>query len=256
MLGTNFAPLHLDVHEEDCMIRRTHFYAVPMIVALMLAASPWQPSRAALFVPGSTFQVEGTNSPGTFTNTANLTPGTTSLDGGALSLTFSIVPNGSNEWLVFSYSTTSGAPLSQPSQDWSINQVGLDAAVPINFIAAFAEFLDNGTALTPTSAIFAGSGYSVMPNPVPGGVGIGQGNSGFVDPIPAGPVGALGAFIDPFGALDGTGIPSADVNGFYQALEFAPQTVVTTPEPASLALIGSGLFAFGLLWRRRRSFGH
>jgi hypothetical protein len=214
-----------------------------------------QGALADLFVPGSTFQVEGTNSPGTFTNTANLTPSTTSLDGGALNLTISIVPDGSNEWLVFSYNTTSG-PLSLPSENWSLNQVGLDAAEPINFIAAYAQFSDDGTVLAPTSAIFAGSGYSLEANPVPGQTGTGQGNSGFSAPFPAGPLPALGAFIDPFGALDSTGIPSTDVTGWYQALEFAPQQIVSTPEPASLALLGSGLIGFGVLRRRKRSPRH
>jgi len=116
------------------------------------------------------FQVEGTNSPDTFTNTVSLTPGTTSLDSGALNLTISIVPSGSNERLVFSYSTASGGPLSQPSQDWEILQVGLNAAVPVNFTAAFDEFLNSaGTAITPTSSVFPGN--TVMSNPVPGGAG-------------------------------------------------------------------------------------
>ena len=218
----------------------------------MLGASAWHTAQAALFVPGSTFQVEGGNSPGTFTNTVSLTPGTTSLDSGALNLTISIVPSGSNDWLVFSYQTTGSVPLSQPSQDWSIEQVGLNAAEPVNFIAAFDEFLDStGTAITPTSSVFPGN--SVMPNPVPGGVGIGVGSSGFSSPFPTGPLPELGAFIDPFDLLDGTGVPSANVFGFYQALEFAPQAPpVSTPEPASLALLGSGVFAFGLLRRRRK----
>ena len=72
----------------------------------LLAASAWQSAHAAsLFVPDSTFTVDGSD-PTTgsgFSDTVSLTPGgPTSLDGGALSLTVSIVPSGgSSEWLVF-----------------------------------------------------------------------------------------------------------------------------------------------------------
>ena len=61
-----------------------------------------------------------------------------------------------------------------------------------------------------------------MSNPVPGDVGIGLGNLGFTGLVPAGPI--------------------AGVEGFVQALEFAPQTP-SVPEPSSmsLSLVGTGL---------------
>ena len=133
-------------------------------LSVLLCASA---ANADLFVSGSSFQVQATSSPDSFTDNVNLTPGTTSLDGGALSLTISIVPAGvGEEWLVFNYSTASGGPLSQVGQDWSINQVGLDAAEAVNLVAAYSEFTESGTALALTSAFFGG--YSLETNPVLG----------------------------------------------------------------------------------------
>src|SRR5271163_3733285 len=104
---------------------------VTTAVVLGLAA----PAHAAsLFVPGSTFEIQGTNTPDSFDDTTvSLTPGSQSLDNGALTLNISIVDaGGGGEWLVFNYATTSGAPLST-AYNWSLYQIGLDAAVPVNF---------------------------------------------------------------------------------------------------------------------------
>jgi PEP-CTERM motif len=208
-----------------------------------------QAAKADMFVPGSTFTDYGENSPDSFSTTVTLASGTTSPDGGALNLTISEVMEGPDEWLVFDYQTASSGTQLVPntSDDWEILQTGLDLAEPANFIGAFAEFLDsNGDSITPTDAAFPG--YSVFANPVPGGAGTGQG-AFFTAAVPAGPLPGLGAYLEPFDQLDGTGIPSADVEGFYQALEFAPATA--TPEPGSVVLICLGLLGVGLMRRLR-----
>lgn len=185
---------------------------------------------AALFVPGSAFTVDATNSPGTFTEATNLTAGSVVLGTGTLNLTISIVDDGpTDQWLLFNYSTVSGSVFTSPSNNWGLTEIGLDAAVDVFLTASFVEFLSDSDVLTPTSSIFGG--YTVMSNPIPGGVGIGLGIDGLSLPFSAGPLSAFPSIIDPWSALDATGVDSTQVNGFLIALKFAPQSA---PEPPGI----------------------
>jgi hypothetical protein len=222
-------------------------------LAAALASNTAAAASDPLFVLGSTLQIQASNSPDSFTSDVTLMPGTTLLDGGALSLTIAIVPDtGASEWLVFSYATTNGSALSQPGSDWSINQVGIDAAVGVNFTAAFTAFENNGTALTPSASIFGG--YGVESNPVPGLSGSGLGVGGFSAPFAAGALPSLGAYISPWSYLNDTGIDSTQVNGYLQALQFSA-TTPAVPEPSSWALLLAGVGALGLLRRRSARAG-
>jgi hypothetical protein len=221
---------------------------VTTAVLLGLAA----PAHAAnLFVPGSTFQVNATNSPDSFSDTVNLTPGTQLLDDGAVSLNISIVgASDGGEWLVFNYTTTSGAPLSADDDYWSVNQLGLDAAVPVNFNYAYSEFLVNGVS-QPWSYSFFG-GYTPISSPVPGLSGTGVGNlTSFNSPQAAGPLGNLGAFISSYSSyLSSADIDPTMVNGWTQALEFTPQTAAA-PELSTWAMMLAGFAGLGFLGYRK-----
>ncbi len=228
-------------------------YIVTTVLLLGLAA----PAHAAnLFVPGSTFQVNATNSPDSFSDTVTLTPGSQLIDGGAVSLNISIVGAiDGGEWLVFNYTTTSGAPLSADDDYWSVNQLGLDAAVPVNFNYAYSEFLVNGVS-RPWSYSFFG-GYTPISSPVPGLSGTGVGNlTSFNSPQAAGPLGNLGAYMTSYsGYLSSADIDPTTVNGWTQALEFTPQTA-TAPEASTWAMMLAGFAGLGLMgWRAQQKIG-
>lgn len=193
---------------------------------------------------GSTFQLEASNSPGSFNDTLSLTPGTTLLDGGALSLTISILPGGGrSEWFVFDFNTTAGGPISAPGDYWYLGEV-LDAIQPLFFNQGYIQFNDNGVALPPTSSIFGG--YGVISNPVPGEIGSGLGTPLKANPNPEGPLN-LYSYITPFDYLGVTGVNYADVNGVEQAWKLSPQTV---PELSTWAMMALGFAGLGLVGYR------
>jgi len=219
-----------------------------VLAAAVLAASSLDAS-AGLFTPGGTFTVDASSSPDSFDETATLTNGISqSLDGGALNLVVSIVPaGGGDQWLVFDYNTSSGSPLSQAGDDWSVYEVGLQAPHSVNFIAAYAQFSISGVAQTPTGNIFGG--YSIESNPVPGFTGNGFGASGF-SAIFDSPLPSLGTYISPWAYLGATGINYAGVNGYEEALEFAPTAV---PESSTWAMMLLGFAGVGFAgWRASR----
>lgn len=208
-------------------------------------------ASAQLFTNGAPFKVNTGNSPGTASDTVTFSPGTTqTLNGGKLSLKIDVVPAGGGaEWAVFTYHATDSA-LSQPGQNWSIEQVGLPSAVPLNFIGDFTQFTGaGGVPFNQTNSIF---GQILMANPVPGGVGNGEGSSGFSAPFAAGPLPSLGAFSNPFSIVTNA-LGTTGVDGFTQALEFAPQTPLGgVPEAQTWMMLIAGFGLMGLFGFKRR----
>jgi hypothetical protein len=211
-------------------------------------------AHAQLFSIGTDFTVSLTNSPTTETDVIPFTPGTQVLAGGLLDLTISIVPvAGGAEWVVFDAQTTSATqPLSLANEDWSIENIGIPAAVPVNFIADYTQWQGpTGANIPQTGTIF---GQTLMASPVPGVVGNGEGNSGFIDVIGGpGALPQLGGFSDPFNIVL-TGLPATQVNGEIAALEFSPQSPVNpVPEPSTWAMLLVGFAGLGYAAYRRSS---
>jgi hypothetical protein len=219
---------------------------VTTAVLLGLAA----PAHAELFTVGADFTVNFQNSPTSESDTATFSPGVTQLlDGGNVDLTINVVSAGGGaEWVVFNYQTVSAdLPLSVSGEDWSINQLGLPAAVALNFIADYSQWYGpNGANIPQTGGIF---GQTLESNPVPGQTGSGEGASGYVSPVGSGPLGNLGAFASPFDIVL-NGLPATQVNGFTQALEFTP-TTSTVPEPSTWAMMLLGFAGLGFLGYRQ-----
>ncbi len=227
---------------------RTTNIGLVLAAATALALGP--AAKAEVFVIGSTFTVNGTTSGGSYSDTVTLQNGSTTVDGGALALTISIVPDGVNEWVEFSFMTTTEIPspvMSNTADDWESDQNGLDMAVAGSFIGYYQAFLDgSGNTITPSSGIYGGA--SVMSNPIPGGSGMGVGLQGFDGPFGPGPLYDLYSDIDPFNLLDSDGVPSANVDGFVQAWEF---TAAPVPEPSSMVLLSTVLLGIAFVARKR-----
>ncbi len=208
-------------------------------------------AHAQLFTNGGSFTITTQNSPAVGgSNTVTFTPGVAqSLDGGALTLTIDVVSGGGGkEWAVFNYQAT-GGPLSSGGQNWSIEQIGIPAAVAVNFIADFTQWTDaNGGTITQTGGIF---GQTIGPTPVPGYSGNGEGTSGFVAPFPAGPLPQLGAFADPFQIVI-NGLNGVTPSGFRQALEFESQTPVPEPQTWAMMLVGFAGLGFVAFNRQKQ----
>jgi hypothetical protein len=118
--------------------------------------------------------------------------------------------------------------------------------VPLNFIGDYTQWQGpDGANIPQTGGIF---GQTRMSNPVPGMTGSGEGTLGFLDPIGSGPLPQLGAFANTFNIVL-SGLPADQVNGFTQALEFAPQTPV--PEPSTWAMLLVGFAGVGFFGYRR-----
>jgi hypothetical protein len=162
--------------------------------------------------------------------------------------------------VVFTVQTNGSVPLSQPSQFWEENFVGLDFNQRVNFDQVFASWLNSTggsppSSLPQTSAVFGPCcGYALESSPVPGFTGSGEGKSGFTAIVAPGTGNNFLSDLSPFGQIDGAGLNPADVTGYYFALHFDPTTASGVPEPSTWALMlaGFGLLGFAAMRKDKR----
>ncbi len=243
------------------MTRRLHSNAARRIAGSALAVfllglAP--AARAAGIVPiGSSLSFGGNNLPGACTNTTCQDATTfgvpTLIDGGALLLTETQVADGPNaEWDEWSISTVGGGPLAgNINAFWQITMSYVLSA-PVIFDQVVDQWTLNGTPVSPLSN-FGGICCASASNPSPV-TGEAYYNFGFSGPLPAGTESGWNQiFVSPYSFVSAGGIDPNAANGFNFALHFTLQNPTSTPEPASMVLMGSAFLGFAVLLRRRRN---
>jgi PEP-CTERM motif len=206
-------------------------------------------AQAGIIPIGSSYTFIGTDAPNDFTATTTFSSTPVVVDDGAVTLSEDQVATGSNgEWDVFHMSTTNGGPLANDlSGYWDIT-IDYVLSSPVYFDGVVDQWTVNGTAVGPLTNGIGSICCASATNPVLPGWS--YYNSGFSSALPAGTQTDWNQiYVTPYSYISAGGIDPSTANGFNFALHFTLQTP-TVPEPASVGLLGAGMFALMLLRKK------
>jgi hypothetical protein len=219
-----------------------HLLGVGAAVGILLLGAG-SPARAGVFTTGGTYDVTATDFPTNFGPTTVTLDGTTkSLGGGLPSVTEIITPvDATTAFIEFDFTTT----LASLAGDINANFSLAIANIPIQGNGVLSNpFVYLASGGTPFSPLTAGSGFTVMTNPLTFSGDVFD-FLGFV-PTPVSGSFGLNVFSNPFNFVTSLG---ADVSS---ANELVFGAEVTIPEPLSVTLLLSALSGLMIARRRRR----
>lgn len=232
--------------------------AIVGLLCVLAAAAP--SARADIIQSGGSFTVQGYNSPNTdgawgpytFTLTSGLTQ-TLGTEGLTVTPTIVSTANPNEEWVLFTFSATTGTSLANNINDyWETDVENLPFTQTAGLAAFFEYWSNNGTVVNPTSPF---NGDVLETDPLNPAVGTIMGNS--FSPLVSLPLsnGAdLARGVYPYSNINSFGMDAASDNSYTIAGEFAPLTAA--PEPASLTLFGIDVCALMGYGRKRRKANH
>ena len=121
-----------------------------------------------------------------------------------------------------------------------------------DLVGNFISFDSQGITQPPSRGCgLFGASFTVAPDPT-GITGAGCLSTSPGGTFQAGALPSFGTSIDPFEFLFNTGIQPGPVTSYFEALDFQPQTVTPTPEPATWAILAFGLLGLATVVTRGR----